>query len=349
MSAAALLIAGFAVPELPPRPQAAVAVIETSWALSAGASRAALVGPVLPDGARSGLAAQPVGPGQVNPPSTISPAPPQDPTVEILTEEEAEAEPVADDFAADLKPADDPLEGFNRISFEVSMALDKALIRPAAMVYKTVVPKPLRDGARNALSNLGEPLVFLNDLLQGKPERALRTLGRFLLNSVLGLGGLFDIAKEKKFKLPHHPNSLGNTLGFYGIGPGPYVYLPLLGPTTLRDAVGSVQGRIPGAFGINPLDEVDGLGVAATVVGGLDQRAENDFELKTLLDDAIDPYATFRSTWLQDREGEIDSLKAPDGVEPGTVADSDPLEDPLVDPAEEAPEPAADEATPQDP
>jgi phospholipid-binding lipoprotein MlaA len=335
MLPAALVIAGFAVPEAPPRPPGPPALIETSWSLSAGASSVALIGPVLPGASTVALADPPVGPGQLNPPPSISPAEPQEPRVEVQTPEGAAAdEPeVIDDLAVEIRPANDPLEGFNRISFAVSMALDKVLIRPVAMVYKTVVPKPLRDGARNALSNLGEPLVFINDLLQGKPERALRTLGRFLLNSVLGLGGLFDIAREKKFSLPHHPNSFSNTLGFYGVKPGPYVYLPILGPTTLRDWVGSFQGRIPGALGVDPLDN-DG-GIAATIVGGLDQRVENDFNLKTLLDDAIDPYATFRSTWLQDRAGEIEALKAPDGVQPGSVMTLDPLDDPLVDPAAE--------------
>jgi phospholipid-binding lipoprotein MlaA len=350
MLPAALVIAGLAAPDIPPRPPVPTLVIETSWKLGAGVSPAALIGPVLPEVGAAALADQPVGPGQVNPPATISPAPPQKPTVKVLTPEEAAAQEeeleVADELARGLKPADDPLEGFNRISFEVSMALDKALIRPAAMVYKTVVPRPLRDGARNALSNLGEPLVFLNDLLQGKPKRALRTLGRFLLNSVLGLGGLFDIAREKKFDLPHHANSFADTLGFYGMTPGPYVYLPILGPTTLRDTLGSADGRLPGAIGIDPFNNNNG-GLIATVVGGLDQRVENDFDLKTLLEDAVDPYATFRSTWLQDRRGEIDGLKAPDGTEPGSVANLDPLDDPLVDPA--APEPAPETPEPVEP
>jgi phospholipid-binding lipoprotein MlaA len=351
MLPAALVIAGLAVPEVPPRPPAPPVVIETSWSLAAGTSPLALIGPTLPAAETAGLADQPVGPGQLNPPPTISPAPPQEPRVEVLTPEQAAAaEPeVIDDLADDIRPADDPLEGFNRISFAISMALDKVLIRPVAMVYKTVVPKPLRDGARNALSNLGEPLVFLNDLLQGKPERALRTLGRFLLNSVLGIGGLFDIAKEKKFGLPHHSNSLANTLGFYGVKPGPYVYLPILGPTTLRDFAGSFEGRIPGAINADALDQVNGLATAATIVGGLDQRVENDFNLRTLLEDAVDPYATFRSTWLQDRAGEIAGLKAPDGTEPGSALSLDPLDDPLIDPAApeaepEMPEPAPAEA-----
>jgi len=350
MATTALLLVGLAIPAAPPQAAISSPVIETAWTLEASASPIGLIGPAVPSSVAAGLADQPAGPGQLNPPRTISPAPEQNPSVEVITESQEAAEPAAvDDIADDIKPADDPLEGFNRISFKVSMALDKAVIRPAAMAYKTVVPKPLRDGTRNALSNLGEPIVLLNDLLQLKPKRAARTLGRFLLNSILGLGGLFDIAKEKKFKLPHHANSLGDTLGFYGVKPGPYIYMPILGPTTLRDAIGSAEGRIPGALSIDPLNRNDQLGLAAVIAGGLDQRVENDFDLKTLLEDAVDPYATFRSTWLQDRQGEIDGLKAPDGVEPGSVTTPDALSDPLVDPLDDpaAPEPRPEpQATP---
>ena len=336
MLPAAIVIAGLAVPEVPPHPPAPVIEISTQWTLTAGVSRHPLIGPMLAEAAAE---AQPSGPGQVIPPRVLDPADEPDPIVEVLPEKpspsEAEA-PTDDDFVEEIKPASDPLEGFNRISFEVSMALDKALIRPAAMVYKTVVPKPLRDGVRNGLSNLGEPIVFVNDLLQGKPVRALRTLGRFLLNSTLGLGGLFDIAREKKFNLPHHANSFGNTLGFYGVGPGPYIYLPILGPTTLRDLVDQAEGEATGAVVNNPVFR-DEQGVALTIAGGLDQRVENDTALKALLEDAVDPYATFRETWLQDRQGEIAGLKAPDGKNPGATTAVDPLDDPLEDPAEKAP------------
>ena len=335
MLPAAIVIAGLSLPELPPQPSAPVIEISTRWTLTAGISRAPLIGPVL---AEAAVAAQPSGPGQLNPPTVLDPAEDAPPIVEVLPEQ-GPATPTTtlatdDDFVEEIKPADDPLEGFNRLSFEVSMALDKVLIRPAAMVYKTVIPKPLRDGVRNGLSNLGEPVVFVNDLLQGKPLRALRTLGRFLLNSTLGLGGLFDIAREEKFKLPHHPNSFGNTLGFYGVKPGPYIYLPILGPTTLRDLVDQAEGEATGAVVDNPVFR-DPQGIALTIAGGLDQRVENDVALKALLEDAVDPYATFRETWLQDRQGEIESLKAPDGQHPGATSSSDPLDDPLEDPAKE--------------
>lgn len=242
-------------------------------------------------------------------------------------------DPFEDELALELTPASDPLEGFNRISFAISMAIDKVLLRPLSLAFHAITPKPLRDGMRNILSHWGEPMVFINDILQLKPMRAIRTLGRFLINTVLGIGGLFDIAKEKKFGLPHHSNRFSDTLGFYGVKPGPYVYLPILGPTTLRDQADRLQGYVP--LFDNPIFR-DNRGTAFTVASGLDQRASNDQELKALLEDAVDPYATFRETWLQERAGQVDRLKAPDGAEPGSVA-RDLLDDPLTDPAIDSP------------
>ncbi len=117
------------------------------------------------------------------------------------------------------------------------------------MVYKAVVPRPARDGARNAIANVTAPVVFVNDLLQLRPLRALRTLGRFLINSTIGAFGLFDIAQRKPFNLPRRTNSFGNTLGYYGIGPVMYLYLPVLGPTTLRDTIGAIRRSADSATG----------------------------------------------------------------------------------------------------
>ncbi len=250
-------------------------------------------------------------------------------------------DPFEDELAQQISPTKDPLEGFNRVSFTISMAIDKVVLRPLALTYHAITPKPLRDGFRNGLSNLGEPMVFINDMLQLKPKRAARTLGRFLLNTLLGIGGLFDVAKDKKFKLPHHSNRLSDTLGFYGVKSGPYIYLPLLGPATLRDEVDRVPGLVPWYD-----DRLyrHGRGTAVAIVSGLDERAENDASLQALLEDAIDPYATFRETWLQQRQAEIDQLKAPDGHEPGS-APNNPLDTPLDDPA--APPPAATPVHPE--
>jgi phospholipid-binding lipoprotein MlaA len=247
----------------------------------------------------------------------------------------------AEDFDLDLDHAGlehDPLEGFNRISFAFSQALDKVLIRPAAMVYRHF-PQPARDGVHNAISNLGEPVVFLNDLLQLRPDRAVRTLGRFLLNSTLGLGGLFDVAKRKPFHLPHHANSLGDTLGYYGLGPGPYIYVPILGPATLRDLTGSAEQLLSPLVIGAPFDNTD-YQIATLVAGGLDQRERADEDLKAMLRDAVDPYATLRANFLQNRAGEIAALKSHELDAQTAPASTDPLAEPLVDPATPATKPA---------
>jgi phospholipid-binding lipoprotein MlaA len=232
-------------------------------------------------------------------------------------------------------PEGDPLESFNRAMFDAHQKVDRAVLRPVAMGYKQAVPEPVRSGLRNVLSNLTEPIVFLNDLLQLKPLRALKTLGRFVFNSTLGLGGVLDVAKLPGFRLPHRPNGFGDTLGYYGVGPGPYLVLPLVGPTDLRDLFGGqADGLVlPLAVG-HPFDQAE-YQVPKAVVGGLDQRAEADQDLHALFGSAVDPYATLRSVYLQDRAGEIATLKGKSKltISPLDSELSDPLNDPLADPA----------------
>ena len=222
----------------------------------------------------------------------------------------------------------DPLEGFNRKMFNQQQKFDKAIFRPVAMGYKHVVPKPVRSGLRNAISNVGEPIVFLNYLLQFKPGKAIETAARFLVNSVFGVGGLIDVAKAPGIRLPHRPNGFGDTLGYYGVKPGPYLFLPFVGPTNLRDFIGG-QGDgfvLPLAVG-NPFDRWQ-YQVPKGMISGLDQRAESDDDLRALYDGAVDPYATLRSVYLQNRQGEIDALHG----RRGTVVEVPELGEPLADP-----------------
>ncbi|WP_353204633.1 VacJ family lipoprotein [Sphingomonas sp.] len=225
----------------------------------------------------------------------------------------------------------DSLEGFNRAMFSIHQTLDRLFFRPVAMAYKTVVPKVVRKGIRHFFSNIGEPLVFANDVLQLKPKRAVKTFGRFLINSTVGIGGVLDVAKTQDFRLPHHDNSFGDTLGRYGVGPGPYIFLPLVGPSTLRDlGAGIAEGQvIPLTIG-TPFDRAE-YRVSETVLTGLDLRVESDDALKALLGSAIDPYATLRSAYLQDRAFEIDELRH------RTKRAVSPLDDPLTDPGGAAP------------
>ncbi len=242
----------------------------------------------------------------------------------------------------------DPLEGFNRDMFGVHQAVDKAVFRPAGLGFKRFVPKPVRSGLRHFLVNLTEPIVFLSYMLQLKPGKAIETLARFSINSTLGLGGVLDVAKLPGVRLPHRDNGLGNTLGYYGVKPGPYIFLPLVGPSSLRDFLGG-QGDglvLPLAVG-KPFDRL-AYQLPKAVLTGLDLRAESDDELRTLLDGAVDPYATLRSAYQQSRQGDIDALhnRAPatspaelggDLADPaggqGASAASAELADPMTDPA----------------
>ena len=256
----------------------------------------------------------------------------------------------------------DPLEGFNRGLFGVHQDLDHAILRPVAMGYQHVVPRVVRTGLRHFFSNLNEPVVFANFVLQLKPKSATRTVVRFLINSTIGLGGIVDVAKSKAVELPHRPNSLGDTLGFYGVKPGPYIFLPLLGPSDLRDLFGSqVDGLLlPQVVG-EPFNKLE-YQIPHAILYGLDTRAEVDASLRALLGDALDPYATLRSVYLQDRAGEIAELKgrpvvdefdtpedpAATPAKPGDAAAPE-LQDPLTDPAGSPPEPSPPETKPGSP
>ncbi|MCL9999706.1 MAG: VacJ family lipoprotein, partial [Erythrobacter sp.] len=178
-------------------------------------------------------------------------------------------------------PKSDPAEAINEESYRVTQAVDEALVEPVANAYRDGLPEPVRDGLGNVVKNLGEPSVALNFLLQGKVGKAFETLGRLAINSTVGVGGLFDVA-EKKADLPYRRNGFANTLGFYGVGSGPYLYLPVTGATSLRDLVGSTldQALLPVAVG----DPFNRLEYAATyfVINGLDQRLAFDEEIASI-------------------------------------------------------------------
>ncbi|WP_176593862.1 VacJ family lipoprotein [Sphingobium sp. EM0848] len=252
-----------------------------------------------------------------------------------------------DEIGADeVKVEKDPLEGFNRAMFGVHQTVDKAILRPVAMGYKKVVPKPIRSGARNAISNLSEPFIFVNFLLQGKPGKAVETFARFIVNSTLGIAGLFDIAKRKDFNLPHRANGFGTTLAIYGVKAGPYLFLPLIGPTTLRDVLGKPadDGLLPLAVG-RPFSTWE-YQLSTGLVGGLDMRAEADPELRALFGDAVDPYATLRSVYLQNRAAEIEEIRGRHArKKAGDLPElSEPLTDPVPSDAPELQDPMADPA-----
>jgi phospholipid-binding lipoprotein MlaA len=161
----------------------------------------------------------------------------------------------------------------------------------------------------NALRNLTEPVNFLNYLLQFKIGKAAETLGRFAINSTFGVGGLFDVAKKTPFNLPYRRNGFANTLGFYGVEPGPFFYLPLFGATTLRDMAGNGLDMLvlPTAIG-KPFNRT-AYAVPTTVVRALNDRIERDAEIERLQQQSLDPYVETRTLYLEMRQREIDALR----------------------------------------
>jgi phospholipid-binding lipoprotein MlaA len=205
-------------------------------------------------------------------------------------------------------PPGDPLENVNIETYEVIQKIDQAVIGPVAGVYEDDLPKPLRNGLRNFLRNLMEPVNFLNFMLQLKPGKAMETLGRFAINTTIGIGGLFDIAAQEEFNLPYRRNGLSNTLGYYGVGQGPFLVLPLIGATTLRDLIGSTvdQAIVPFAVGA-PLN-TPYYAIPAYTVNSLQYRMEFDDRI-TEINDSVDPYYAMRENYLCRREAEIAALR----------------------------------------
>jgi phospholipid-binding lipoprotein MlaA len=197
----------------------------------------------------------------------------------------------------------DPLEGFNRVSFDTTLALDRAILRPTALAYRQVFPAFLRDSIRNFLNNLDSPITLANDVLQGEVTRAGDTLIRAGVNSTLGLGGLVDVAKRWGYM--RHSEDFGQTLAVYGVGEGPYLFVPLLGPGNPRDVVG---WGVDLAF--DPLTYAQWREkflwqAGRTTVDFVDLRARNIETLDEIEKTSLDFYASVRSLYRQSRNNEI--------------------------------------------
>lgn len=214
----------------------------------------------------------------------------------------------------------DPLAAINEQSYEATQAVDRAVIGPVARSFERTVPKPVRDGLRNFFINLHEPIVFVNYLLQLKPGKAAETAGRFLVNSTVGVAGLVDLAKRRPINLPRRKNSFADTLGYYGVGPGPFLFLPLIGPTTLRDLLGGGVDRMMMPLYLGAPFNQPAFNVGTGGVHMLDRRAEFDDQL-TQLRAARNPYIATRSYYLWRRQAEIGGLHgrvtAPFDPDPG--------------------------------
>lgn len=193
-------------------------------------------------------------------------------------------------------PESDPLEGFNRAVFAVNDVADRFVIRPVAWTYGAVAPDPVKRGMRNFFRNLGSPVRFVNDVLQFTFEDAGVTVARFGINTTVGVLGLFDVAEGWGF--PHHPADFGQTLHSYGVGSGPYLVLPLLGPSTVRDGAGTVVDVFfdPLTYALDTYPRL-GVGAANAIV----KREQLIEPLDDLRRNSIDYYAALRSAYYQDR------------------------------------------------
>lgn len=224
----------------------------------------------------------------------------------------------------------DPLRAVNAEAFAITQKVDDAVIGPAARTYKETVPRVARKGIHNFLYNLREPIVFLNYMLQLKPGKAVETAGRFAINSTIGVAGFVDVAKRKPFRLPRRSNGFANTLGYYGVQNGPFLFLPIVGPTTVRDLFGGAIDRLVLPVGVgSPFTSLT-YSVPAGVLGALDHRSEFDKTLKDLHANSPDPYAATRAFYLSRRQAEIDELHGRGTGDPAGMTGPPPSVRPFV-------------------
>lgn len=212
------------------------------------------------------------------------------------------------DALADYRATNDPLEPTNRVIYRVDNALDSAVLRPVAVGYRDAVPQAVRTHTHQFLVNLTNPVTLADDMLQGKPRRAGDTLMRLLINTTLGVGGIFDVATG--WGWPQHDTDFGVTLALWGLPSGPYLFLPLFGPSGVRDGIG-----IGGDIVLDPLTWVGRGGVATALewarygVSAVDARAAHIEDIDQIKKTALDPYATFRSLYLQHRAAQIEATR----------------------------------------
>ncbi len=240
---------------------------------------------------------------------------------------------------AEYKEINDPLEPFNRAMFELNRGLDTLLLRPAATFYRGITPPPIQDLVSNFLNNLKTPVILLNDLLQGEADRAMNTLSRFAINTTVGILGFGDPATEMGY--PAHKEDFGQTLATWGVEDGPYLVLPILGPSNPRDAVGKVVDIITDPiwhYAQNTDKEY--IPNQRFVADSINFRAQNMEAIDDLEKTSLDYYAAVRSLYRQVRDDEIKNGKSGTGGLPSMAHKMDDdmmFMEPMEDPDEEAP------------
>lgn len=201
---------------------------------------------------------------------------------------------------AEYEQTNDPFEPTNRAIFEFNQALDRALIKPAAQGYRAAIPEWGRNRIDDFLDNMNAPVIFLNDVLQGEFGRAVETVGRFVMNSTFGVLGIMDVAEHAGIK--PHSEDFGQTLAVWGVPEGPYVMLPLLGPTNPRDGIGMGVDSVADPIGWYAPTWAD---ITRTVVSGIGTREEYLDVLDEVERSSLDYYASIRSMYRQNRVKQI--------------------------------------------
>lgn len=239
------------------------------------------------------------------------------------------ATPPADPAArAAYERSNDPLEPLNRKTFALNQFLDKWIFKPTAQAYVAVVPGDGRKAVHHMLDNMKEPTLFFNNLLQGQFRRASITLGRFVVNTTVGFGGMVDVMTLSG--VDRQPADFGQTLYTWGIPSGPYLILPILGPSNPRDALGSAVDSYDDPFTILANNYgITELTTTRFIVGGVEDRAKVLDELDTLEKNSVDFYAEMRSLVQQHRAAELRNGKPPDAepdlyLDPGNAVPAKP-------------------------
>ncbi len=204
---------------------------------------------------------------------------------------------------AEYRENNDPLEPTNRVIYEVNDTIDSAVFVPLARGYRDAVPASVREGLHHVLLNIGSVPLLANDLLEGHISGAGDTAARLVINTTIGLGGLIDVAQI--WGIPRHDADLGITLALWGADPGPFLFLPLLGPSNVRDAFG-----FAGDIGLDPTTYFSGpnwllFDYSRFGVNALDARERHLDDLAEIKKTALDPYATLRSLYNQNRAQQI--------------------------------------------
>lgn len=240
-----------------------------------------------------------------------------------------EATPAPEVAPTERAASNDPWEGFNRNMFGVHQAVDGAVLEPVARGYRAATPRVFRSGVLNFLRNLKAPVVFANDVLQGEVNRAGTTAGRFAINTTLGIGGIFDPATT--MGLERHDEDFGQTLAVWGVPSGPYIFVPVMGPTTVRDSAGRVVDM---AF--DPLtwvdldDDADTVRVSRGIITGIATREALIDQIDAFEAQGGDLYVTYRSAYEVSTEAAIQNGRA-------NVQDLPDFEDIDEEPATNAP------------